>query len=75
MKNKNKTLIEKKGWVIMKDSNFPSTNYILLDKSRLTDDATKRLDKGWLPPTGVAYYGNYESAYKRLNLELAEGGM
>lgn len=59
----------------MKDNNFPSTNYMLLNKDKMSAGALQRLAEGRLPGRGVAYYGSYESAYKRLNLELAEGGM
>lgn len=75
MKRKNKTLIEKQGWVVMKDSNFPSTNYMLFNKDSLGASECKRVQDGYYPRKGVAYYTNYESAYKRLNLELAEGGL
>ena len=59
----------------MKDSNFPSTNYMLFNKDKMSASVLQRFAEGRLPGRGVAYYGNYESAYKRLNLELAEGGM
>ena len=73
MKNKNQTLIEKKGWIIMKDSNFPSTNYMLFNKDGLSPSDSKRVQDGYYPSKGVGYYTSYESAYRRLNVELAEG--
>ena len=72
----NKKLIEKKGWVIAKDDNFPSTNYCLFNESRLTGRrGLAWVRKQTIPDRGVAYYTSYESAYSRLNMELAEGGM
>ena len=68
-------MLEKLGWVIMKDNNFPSTNYILYNTGRLTDKDRHRHVEGLIPKSKVAYYTSYESAYKRLNMELAEGGM
>ena len=65
--------MEKEGWVIMKDSNFPSTNYMLFNKDRLGTYEHKRVQDGYYPTKGVGYYTSYESAYNRLNLELAEG--
>ena len=59
----------------MKDSNFPSTNYMLFNKDRMNAGDRKRTQDGNYPRAGVAYYSNYESAYRRLNMELAEGGM
>jgi len=71
----NKILIEKQGWVIMKDNNFPSTNYMLFNKDNLSTSEHNRVQDGYYPTKGVAYYTSYENAYKRLNLELAEGGL
>ena len=61
------------GWKIYKDSNFPSTNYIVYNVKTLSISDAKRVNKGYLPIRNIAYYGTYKNALARVYNEIMEG--
>ena len=67
-----KKMIEKDNWVILKDGKFPSTNYILFNIETLRETDKKRWENGRIPQSNVAFYGSYEKALERMNIEINE---
>jgi len=65
-------MFEKDGWRIVKDDNFPSTNYILYNTDGLSKSDENRASKGLLPCRNMAYCISYESALTALYRELDE---
>ena len=65
MKNGKQTILLRhdSGWMIVVDSGFPSTNYLVFKR-----DVWNSKQK--LPPHNVAYCGNIESALNRLFSQL-----
>lgn len=73
MNNKKKVIKEyEEGWIIWKEENFPSSNYAVFNRDRLSPSDAERFRNGIYPKRGVAYCGTLNSAIRLIEREILE---